>query len=68
MERYLDGEADAASAGVIARHLADCWSCSEDAEWLLLVKTALGRLGERHPLDLAVARLARYASALPKRC
>lgn len=68
VERYLDGEANPASAAVIRRHLAECWMCSEDAEWLGLIKTALGRIGERRPLDLAVARLARYAATLPQGC
>jgi len=33
----------------------------------VLIKAALGRIGERRPSDLAVARLARYASTLSER-
>ncbi|MGH9104532.1 MAG: zf-HC2 domain-containing protein [Acidimicrobiales bacterium] len=64
MEAYLDGEADPAFALVVRGHLDECWACSEDAEWLSLIKTALGRIGRRRPPDLAVARLARYAATL----
>ena len=62
VETYLDGEADPSLAVSVRRHLAACWACSEDAEWLVLIKAALGRIGERRPRDLGVARLTRYAS------
>lgn len=65
VETYLDGEADPGIAVSARRHLAACWACSEDAEWLVLIKAALGRIGERRPADLTVARLTRYASTLP---
>lgn len=64
VETYLDGEADPAPAGAVRRHLAECWACSEDAEWLSLIKTTVGRIGQRRPPDLAFARLARYAATL----
>ncbi len=67
VDTYLDGEADPSLAVSVRRHLAACWACSEDAEWLVLIKSALGRIGERRPSDLAVARLARYASTLSER-
>jgi anti-sigma factor RsiW len=67
VETYLDGEADPSLAVSVRRHLAACWECSEDAEWLVLIKSALVRIGERRPRELAVARLARYASTLPER-
>ncbi len=61
---YLDGEADATLAVLIRLHVAECWACSEDAEWLWLIKTALCQLGGRRPPELAVARLRRYTSTL----
>jgi hypothetical protein len=64
VEVYLDGEADSALAVDIRRHLDQCWSCSQDAEWLLLVKAALRQMDARRPADLAVARLGRYTSSL----
>ena len=67
VETYLDGEADPGLAVSVRRHLAACWACSEDAEWLVLIKGALGRIGDRRPPELAVARLARYASTLSER-
>lgn len=67
VEAYLDGEADPASAVEVRRHLGECWSCSQDAEWLLLVKSALRQIDARRPIDLAVARLGRYASSLTTR-
>jgi len=67
VEAYLDGEADPGLAASVRQHLALCWACSEDAEWLVLIKAALRRAGDPRPADLAVARLARYASNLPER-
>lgn len=67
LEAYIDGEADPVLGVRVRRHLAECWSCSEDAEWLILVKAALLQLGGRRPPDLAVARLARFAMSLPAR-
>jgi len=67
IEAYLDGEADPSLAVSVRQHLSTCWACSEDAEWLVLIKAALRRTGERRPADLAVARLARYVSNLPER-
>lgn len=64
VEVYLDGEADPALAVEVRRHLGQCWSCSQDAEWLALVKAALRQIDSRRPVDLAVARLGRYASSL----
>lgn len=61
VETYLDGEANPTLAACVRRHLAECWACSEDAEWLFLIKTALCQLGE-HPPQLAVAQLTQYAS------
>lgn len=67
VETYLDGEADAGLAVMVHRHLAECWACSADAEWLSLIKIALRQIAERRPPELAVARLARYATTLSKR-
>lgn len=64
IESYLDGEADPAVAAQIRRHLAECWSCSEDAQWLALVKATLIQFGARRPPELAAARLARYVYSL----
>jgi anti-sigma factor RsiW len=67
VEAYLDGEADPRLAIAVRQHLSACWACSGDAEWLVLIEAALGRIGEHRPRDIAVARLARYAATLPKR-
>ncbi len=67
VEAYLDSEADPGLAVSVRGHLSTCWPCSEDAEWLVLIKTALGRIAEGRPSGLAVARLARYASTLSGR-
>ncbi|MDA8354944.1 MAG: zf-HC2 domain-containing protein [Actinomycetota bacterium] len=64
VEAYLDGEADPALAVRVRRHLAECWSCSEDAEWLVLIKAVMARVGRRRPAELAVARLGRFATSL----
>ncbi len=64
IETYLDGEADAVLALRVRRHLAECWACSENAEWSSLTKGALARFGLQRPPDLAAVRLHRYASAL----
>lgn len=64
VESYLDGEADAPEMVEVRRHLAECWKCSQDAEWTGLMKTSLRRLGARQPTDLAAARLRRFASSL----
>ncbi len=61
---YVDGEADAALAVAVRRHLTECWSCSEDAEWLALVKAALVHVGARHTPELTIARLGRFAFCL----
>lgn len=61
VEAYLDGEADPLLARAARRHLATCWECSERAEWTLLIKAALGRIGRRRPVDLASARCERFA-------
>lgn len=66
VEVYLDGEADSVLAAEIQRHLRDCWSCSQDGEWLLLIKASLRRIEARRPVDLAVARLNRYATRMMK--
>lgn len=64
VENYLDGEAEPVLAARVRRHLAECWSCSEDAEWLLLTKAALWQLGARRPPELVVTRLQRFAYSL----
>lgn len=64
LEAYLDGEASPALAARVQEHLAECWSCSEDAEWLVLVKVALRQIGDGRPPDLVVARLTRYACSI----
>ncbi|MHB1487738.1 MAG: anti-sigma factor family protein [Acidimicrobiales bacterium] len=64
VEAYLDGEANPALAARVQGHLAECWSCSEDAEWLTLVKVALRQIGDRRPPELVMARLTRYACSI----
>ena len=67
VEVYLDDEADPALAVAVRRHLDQCWGCSQDAEWLQLVKAALLRVGRRKPPELAVARLERFARSVHAR-
>lgn len=64
LEAYLDDEATAVVAMEVRRHLERCWACSEDAEWLLLMKAALQRLGHHRPPELAVLRLERLTQSL----
>jgi len=66
VEVCLDGEADAVLAAEVRRHLSECWSCSQDGEWLLLIRASLHRIEARRPVDLAVARLNRYATTVMK--
>ncbi len=61
---YVDGEADTALAVAVRRHLTECWSCSEDAEWLALVKATLVHVGARRAPELTIARLGRFALCL----
>ncbi|MGC8512272.1 MAG: zf-HC2 domain-containing protein [Acidimicrobiales bacterium] len=56
VETYLDGEADPGLAVAVRRHLAACWACSVDAEWLVLTKSALGRTGTSRPSELLLTR------------
>ncbi len=67
VEAYLDGEADPALAVTVRRHLSECWSCSEDAQWLALVKAAVARIGGRRPPELSLARMSRFALSLLER-
>lgn len=64
LHSYLDGEASPVLAARVGRHLDECWSCSQEAEWLVLVKASLARLAAARPSELAVARLSRYARSL----
>lgn len=64
VEIYLDGEATVALAVEVRRHLAQCWSCSEDAEWQLLVKASLVRAARDRVPELSIARLGRFAGSL----
>ncbi len=64
VEAYLDGEAEPTLAVAVRRHLAACWACSQDAEWLVLIKAALGRAGTSRPSELLLARTKRYGSTL----
>jgi anti-sigma factor RsiW len=60
---YVDGQLDPYAARRVARHLQECWWCSEDAEFALLIKESLRRNRTRHP-DVGVARLRRWAAQL----
>ena len=64
VETYLDGEAAPTLAGVVAGHLEVCWTCSCDAEWLTMIKSALVQIDRRRPAELAITRLHRFASSL----
>ena len=67
VEEYVDGEADAALAASVREHLEGCWLCSEDAEWLAMVKATLRRMGTTLPASLSASRLTRFARALAGR-
>jgi hypothetical protein len=45
-------------------HLATCFACSGTAETLRLIKHSLRTRPQRAPVDLAEARLRRYADRL----
>jgi anti-sigma factor RsiW len=60
---YVDGQLDPHAAGRVARHLQECWWCSEDVEFALLIKESLRRNRTRHP-DLSVVRLRRWVAQL----
>jgi len=61
---YLDGQATAPEAMTARLHLAQCWDCSQDAEWTKLMKAALRRWGLRRPVELATHRLRLMARRL----
>jgi hypothetical protein len=48
----------------MAAHLAACFTCSGTAETLCLIKHSLRTRPQRTPVDLAEARLHRYADRL----
>ncbi|HVC87611.1 MAG TPA: hypothetical protein VNC40_09315 [Gaiellaceae bacterium] len=64
VETYLDGEAAPDVEAAVARHLEVCWTCSCDAEWLTMIKSALVQIDRRRPPELSIARLHRFASSL----
>lgn len=64
VEVYLDDEAEPGLAMDVRRHLERCWSCGEDAEWLVLVKASLVRTGGCRVPGLSIARLERFADSL----
>lgn len=56
LQSYLDGEADVDTAWRVARHLACCDDCFEDADTIRAIKTTLLRLRVA-PDGEALARL-----------
>jgi hypothetical protein len=57
---HVDGELDASGGGAVATHLRECWSCSGDAELLMLIKRSLRKRRDRDAL--AVLRLRRFVA------
>lgn len=64
IELYFDAEADPALAERVRRHLRICWPCSEEAEFLLLMKSALRHLEPLRCDELTMARLHRFLRSL----
>ncbi len=64
LDAYLDGELAATEADHVRSHLEDCPGCAEAAHTTLAIGRTLRHLAHRRPLDLAAARLQRWAHTL----
>ena len=66
LQSYLDGEANAPTATMVAEHLETCRACGLEASTYLAIKTAIAtpRDAPRAVDDAAVARLRDFAATL----
>jgi len=71
LQRYLDGEVDARTLGLVSAHLEDCRRCGLEAETYTALKQAIRRSGDPPPEP--VERLRRFADRvavgdIPEEC
>jgi anti-sigma factor RsiW len=66
LDAYVDGELTPADRARVTAHLAVCFTCSDSAETLHLIKQSLRSRPQRAPADLAKARLRRFGEALTR--
>lgn len=66
LQSYLDGEADAATSTMVAKHLEECRRCGLEASTYRAIKVAITETGpDVAPVDAeAVDRLRRFAEDL----
>jgi anti-sigma factor RsiW len=66
LQSYLDGEADAATSTIVAKHLEECRRCGLEASTYRAIKVAITETGpDVAPVDAeAVERLRRFAEEL----
>jgi anti-sigma factor RsiW len=67
IQSYADDELNAVRAATVVHHLARCPDCTGDLEIVRRLKSSLGRLGDRRPPEIAVARLRAEASRIGSR-
>jgi anti-sigma factor RsiW len=64
LDAYVDGELDTAQQRDVAAHLDGCRGCTEAATTTVEIRRSLRRLASTAPLEIAIARLHRWATAL----
>ncbi|EST38268.1 hypothetical protein N566_08335 [Streptomycetaceae bacterium MP113-05] len=64
VEPYVDDQLAGTRRAHFVAHLARCWTCSEQAETLHLIKQSLRTGLQRGPVQLAEVRLRRFADRL----
>ncbi len=65
IERYLDGELDAAGIAQLRTHMADCFPCAEEVEVREQIRALLrAECAELAPVDLVARVRARLATAV----
>ncbi|THA27931.1 hypothetical protein E4198_23330 [Streptomyces sp. RKND-216] len=64
VEPYVDDQLAGTRGARFVAHLARCWTCSEQAETLRLIKHSLRNGPQRGPVHLAEVRLRRFADRL----
>ena len=67
LDAYLDAELGPETAPRVADHVARCPDCFDAARLTQVIKVRLRRLGSERPMNLAVARLARFAHEITDR-
>jgi mycothiol system anti-sigma-R factor len=64
IERYLDGELDAAEIAELRSHMADCFPCTEEVEVREQIRALVRQqCAELAPVDLVARVRARLATA-----